>query len=316
MDLSTRRRLRYQSERREAIALHRPLLPSLPACDRSLLKSLNQHGIAITSLSELQLPNTSEFLAAADEVTARLKLQQTDDREWEKGRRQKRVLQRNQFLLTASSSLVAAYPPLFTWGLQSRLLHLIEHYQQLSVAYHGVYLRRDRSLNVVTRSRLWHTDMEDDHTFKVIVYLHEVDEQGGAFQYLPKPMTQKVQQALGQTCGYIRPGKVESLIQPSDWHACTGGRGTVILVDTGSLIHRGTVPQRDRYTAFCDYTSRLPRRPYYCKSSLNPADLHRLAQELSPAQKDCIWWRSTSPGRGKAGRLKQVATETRQLLKC
>ena len=281
LDHLTWSQLRYHSRRSKAITRHQSFLPSLSARDRLLLQALRQDGIAITSLEELQLPKTDEFLAAAAEVQRTLSQSSLNG------------LHQHEFLLTASASLLASQPSLFTWGLQPRLLNLVECYQQLPVAYHGVYLRRDLARGRIVRSRLWHTDMEDEHTLKVIVYLHAMDEQSGPFQYLPKSITQGVQEQLGGTCGYIRPGRVEQLVSPQRWRSCTGPRGTVILVDTGSLIHRGAVPQRDdRYAIFFDYTSRLPQRPYYCKSSLSPVELEQVTEGLSPAQKACIWWRA------------------------
>ena len=75
-------------------------------------------------------------------------------------------------------------PSLFLWGLQPILLNLIENYLQLPVASHGLYQRRDLLNNTIKRSRLWHLDMEDYKILKVIIYLNDVDETVGPFQYL------------------------------------------------------------------------------------------------------------------------------------
>ncbi|NJM56505.1 MAG: hypothetical protein HC857_02255 [Synechococcales cyanobacterium RU_4_20] len=72
-------------------------------------------------------------------------------------------------------------------------------------------------------------------------------------------------------------------------------------VDTAALIHRGKVPERDRYTLFYDYTSRLPRRPYYCKSSLPEPELSRVARVLNQRQRECVFWRESGRVRGSGG---------------
>ncbi len=275
-NLPTLQRL-HQKRQRDAIAHHAPRLPNLSLRDRPLLHALQTDGIAMTSLEALGLGQTEQLLTQSEVVKTILNQTQSTAP--------------GTFLKTASPTLMAQYPGIFAWGLQSRLLNLLEAYLQLPVAYHGVYLRQDLPRNIVRRSRLWHTDMEDDHTLKVAVYLNDVDGEGGPFEYLPKPLSEAMLGQLNHSGGYIRRGAVENLVQPGEWRSCTGPKGTVIIVDSGSLIHRGKVPKRDRYTLFYDYTSRLPRRPYYCKHSLPETELARVAAELTDAQRECIFWR-------------------------
>ncbi len=274
-------RTQFNVHHRAAIAHHSPQLPPLAESEHPLLASLRTEGVAITSLDALNLEMTPQLLRAARSAKQQLaQVNSMDD------------MGPDTFMLSSPLEQMAAHPALLTWGSQPRWLNLIETYLQLPVAYHGVYLRRDLARPIVKRSRLWHTDMEDDHVLKIIVYLNDVDANGGPFEYVPKSLSHWLQRQLGHTCGYVPSGQVEKQIAPDQWKSCTGPAGTVIIVDTGVLIHRGKVPDRDRYTLFYDYTSRLPRRPYYCKSSLPESTLRQLTQGLSDRQKNCVFWRS------------------------
>ncbi|MGH7999621.1 MAG: 2OG-Fe(II) oxygenase, partial [Brasilonema sp.] len=64
------------------------------------------------------------------------------------------------------------------------------------------------------------------------------------------------------------------------------------IVGTGSVFHRGKRPiADDRLAIFFDYTSRQPKFPFYCKSSLPMEDLYSLYPMFSELQKQCVFWR-------------------------
>ncbi|MEO1376734.1 MAG: 2OG-Fe(II) oxygenase, partial [Cyanobacteria bacterium J06635_10] len=74
---------------------------------------------------------------------------------------------------------------------------------------------------------------------------------------------------------------------------CTGIAGTVILAATGSIFHRGKIPvSLDRYAIFFDYTSRKPIvHNHYGASFLSNEDLQLLGKNLSPQQRECVFWK-------------------------
>jgi hypothetical protein len=92
----------------------------------------------------------------------------------------------NEFVVHATNEQMMEYPEIFLWGLEQRLLNIAENYLGLPVAYHGSYFRRDIANQVEKKSRLWHMDSEDRKLFKVIVYLNDINDERGPFQYLPK----------------------------------------------------------------------------------------------------------------------------------
>jgi hypothetical protein len=183
------------------------------------------------------------------------------------------------------------YPSLFLWGMEERLLNIVENYLGLPVAYHGLYIRRDLANGVQRKTRLWHIDKEDRRMVKIIIYLEDVNPDNGPFQYISKSVTPTILRALKQNCGRIKDKDMERVVPPSQWKSCVGSAGTVIMIDSASIFHRGKVPVvSDRLSIFFDYTSRKPKHPYYCKSSFSFNDLITLTKHLSEHKKKCIFW--------------------------
>ncbi|WP_132867023.1 2OG-Fe(II) oxygenase [Scytonema millei] len=261
---------------KEAVEQHTYKLPGLTPNDSQIVKTLKQEGIFMTSLEALNISSTPSVLASVKKVLPTLL----------------NVLPSNkqEFAIHASNAQVMEHPELFLWGLEDRLLDITENYIGLPIAYHGVYFRKDLANDVKLKSRLWHIDTEDRCVFKIIIYLNDVSEGNGPFQYISKPLTALLSSSLGYKHGYLQDKTVEPIIPQSEWISCTGTAGTVILVDTGSIFHRGKVPENsDRFALFYDYSSREPKYPYYCKSSLPQKDLLTLMPRLSTHQQECLW---------------------------
>ncbi|ARV58957.1 phytanoyl-CoA dioxygenase [Nostocales cyanobacterium HT-58-2] len=262
----------------EALAKHMNHLPVLSTTERTIVETLNTEGVVITSLEELSLPSTPQMLQAAKNLMPKIPRVETGDE--------------NEFVVHASSQQMMENPEIFLWGLEERLLNIAENYLGLPVAYHGSYFRRDLTNQVERKSRLWHMDSEDRKLFKVIIYLNDIDDYGGPFQYIPLDITSEVVDTLGYKSGYIKDSTMQQAISPASYKSCTGPSGTVVIAGTGSIFHRGKIPvASDRFAIFFDYTSRQPRLPFYCKSSLPIEDLHSLSTKFSEHQKQCVFWR-------------------------
>lgn len=238
---------------------------------------LENQGICITHLDNLEIDSSKQLMQSCLNVIPSLKAQ--------------KILNPTQYLVIAESQKIIEYPEIFTWGLEQKLIATISKYLKLPAAYHGAYLRRDIANNIVNKSRLWHLDKEDRRMVKIIIYLKDVDQNNGAFQYIPKRFTSDLIHQLRYNHEYLSNEKVERFLSSSEWIACEGKIGTVIFVDTANLFHRGLVPQTsDRWSIFFDYTSAFPLRPYYCKSSLPLKDLLTFASGLSAQQQESVFW--------------------------
>jgi hypothetical protein len=258
-----------------AIVQNASALPPIVPAHITALQQLQEKGIFRTTLGALNLDFSCMHIAQQHVPGL-----------------QQKVSQKHEICHHLLSHQILQTPQLYLWGLQPQLLALIENYLQIPPAYHGIYLRRDMNNRLETKTRRWHIDMEDHRILKVIIYLNDVDETTGPFQYLDRQATQVIQQRLNYRSGYLKSQAVARVVPSDQWHSCVGKAGTVTLVDTARLIHRGKVPTTgDRYTLFYDYTSRQPKQPYYCKSSLNAASLREIIPMLDPAAIPYVLWR-------------------------
>jgi hypothetical protein len=138
------------------------------------------------------------------------------------------------------------------------LLNIAENYIGLPVAYLGVNLRKDIPNQKQVGTRLWHTDGEDRRMLKAIIYLNDVDENGGPFEYIPQNLTPSYRSFKHLYCK-ILDEDMKKVVPACHWKQCTGAAGTVILVDTARLFHHGRVPEKERAALFFCYTSRKPK---------------------------------------------------------
>lgn len=255
-------------------------LPPLEADDRSIVEALHQHGIFITTLTALDIPSTASVLNSSQNLLPELALIPASHRS-----------NKREFLIKASRNQLLKHPEIFLWGLEERLLNIVENYLGLPSAYHGVYFRRDLANGVSGRTRLWHLDKEDRRMVKIIVYLRDVNEGNGPFQYLSSQLTPSIIQILGYDYGIITDARMQQVVPLSQWTSCIGAAGTVIFVDPARIFHRGKMPiDADRFTLFFDFSSREPKHPYYCKSSFSTSELLKLSQSLSQRQINCVFW--------------------------
>ncbi|MGI2904080.1 phytanoyl-CoA dioxygenase family protein [Tolypothrix sp. VBCCA 56010] len=267
----------YELVYQTAVNKHLVNLPVLSTSDRTLVETIKRDGVAITSLSALGIPSNPRFFQVAKKLMSEIPKSISG--------------QKNEFVVHATSQQLMEHPEIFWWGLEQRLLNIVENYLGLPVAYQGVFFRRDIANEVAIKSRLWHIDMEDIKVLKIIVYLNDVNEDAGPFQYIPQSLTSTVARSLKYHSGYIRDETMQQALSPSNWKSCTGLAGTVIFASTASIFHRGKIPVADdRFTVFFDYTSRQPKQPFYNTLSLPKQNLLSLVNNLSKAQKNCVFW--------------------------
>jgi hypothetical protein len=91
-------------------------------------------------------------------------------------------------------------------------------------------------------SQRWHRDPEEDHVVKVFVYLSDVDEDSGPFEYVQGSPTGNRYGAFrpweGKGSGHPDDDEIKAATAPEDRLTLTGRRGTIIFCDT-SGFHRG-----------------------------------------------------------------------------
>lgn len=241
---------------RVSVAKYKKHLPVLSSKDKLIAESLKQQGVYITSLTDLGMPSTTQMWVSATGYAGMI----SAPRNVESGYSLPQIY------------TVTNLPEFFAWGIESRLRNIIESYIELPIAFHGVHVRKDFPNEQQLQTLLWHKDSEDRRMIKIIVYLHDVGEEHGPFEYIPLPGN------IGEWCNYYRVDyrlwksgflgiddrAMMNVIPKKFWKSCPGKAGTVIFVDPRNVLHHGTVRTKERSTAFFVYTSDAPKRPELC----------------------------------------------------
>jgi hypothetical protein len=243
--------------------------------DRAIVEALRRSGAYVTSLDALGIPGTREMVAAADEIFRAIA-----DRAAGKG----------GFVASAPREEIDCRPALIRWGLDERLLDIVESYISMPVDYRGLTVRRDIMGGDQLETRLWHRDYEDRKIVKIIVYLNDVDRGGGAYEFIPR-MHLPIWRVgpLADASGRIDEPTMRRVVPEKAWHSCSGPRGTVVFSDTCSVYHRGTVAHsEDRHALFFCYNSRNPRSPGDCLPLFDRGRFAKAAAGLSARQNAAI----------------------------
>ena len=222
----------------------------LAEADRAVVEKLKRSGAYVTSLQALGIPGSDAILTAGDAVTADLaKLPVAED----------------EFTLVADAEEVARRPELILWGLDERLLAIVTAYIGRPASYRGLTVRRDIHGGPESDTRMWHRDNEDNRIVKIIVYLNDIGEDGGPFEFVSADRTPPTWRVPIVDSSRVTEAEMERLTPAASWHPCTGPRGTVVFTDTCRVYHRGRIAAKeDRRTLFYCYNSRRPLNPQWC----------------------------------------------------
>lgn len=282
-------RLRCWQHKIEGGLIAQTPFTSLPVSDQAILKDLRLQGGVQTSLAALDLPINESFTKAAQALAVQLP-SAADDSNSHLG----------HCIHGDAATIVQDYPEIFLWGLQDRLLDMVENYIQLPVSYLGVDLRKDIPDGKQVGTRFWHTDGEDTCVVKIAVYLSDVKQENGPFEYISKTQFNASYRYFSPT--YLRKNfrqpllddkHMDSIVSSQRWTSCVGPSGTAVIVDTTNVLHHGAVPREERIALFFAYATRAPKNLSFCKEYF-PVEhlLPRFQKDLSKRQWDCLWaWR-------------------------
>ncbi|MCC5637490.1 phytanoyl-CoA dioxygenase [Nostoc sp. CHAB 5844] len=245
--------LNSELDYRRKLWQYAPKLPALEPGDRIIVDTLKREGICITTLANLGFDSTPKLLDAAHTLLPNI----------------------GKDIYTNSSQnppeiyTVTHLPNFYTWGSEQRLLNILEHYIGLPVAYHGVQIRKDFLNTSQFSTMLWHRDSEDRRIIKIIIYLNDVEEKHGPFEYVPASFTSIYNPNFYRLYykiynSGINDETLNKIVPKSAWKSCQGPAGTVIIADTQRLLHHGTVRTQERSTLFFVYTANPPKRPGLC----------------------------------------------------
>lgn len=248
---------------------HSNHLPPLSEQGAAIVAACRREGVAVTSLEALGLPSTDTLLSAAAKLLPEMEVARAAEQKegWQLG--------------TADRP---AYPQIFTvtdlpeftqWATEPQLLNIIENYIGVPIAFQGIHLRRDFANETPVTTELWHRDKEDRRLIKIFLYLTDVKEENGPFEYVPANKMSSLKGWLAQLGVSLRRIKnpVEfgikdsemALVVPrSQWKNCAGPAGTVIFADAAKIFHHGKTRKEGRFALFFVYTAKEPLRPQDC----------------------------------------------------
>jgi hypothetical protein len=246
---------------RQQLVQHASQLPPLSPTDQEALACCQRDGVYVTSLDALGFTSSAAMLEATSHYLGQME--------------QLRPKQK----LDPSSDLTTLHPQIYTmtdlpaftnWGQEPRLLNLVENYIGLPITLQGVHLRRDFANPAPITTELWHQDLEDRRMLKAIIYLTDVEEADGPFEYIPKsaissPTAWRIHRQIERAHAMGIPDQVmEALVPRSAWRHCTGKAGTVVLMDPKNIFHHGKSRLKERAALFYIYTAAQPLHPEHC----------------------------------------------------
>jgi hypothetical protein len=260
----------------EALEAHSLRLPPLDASDLPLFHALRAVGAHVTPVASLRLTGTTEMLAGCDKLTSELAAMPLD------GENAPRLpLHR-----------LMDFPEIYMWGLDRRLLDLVENHVGLPIRYHGADLRREVADGKLTDVRQWHIDAEDRRMFKIIVYLSDVLPGGGPFQYLGRALTIETARRLGYSSGFVSDDAMSAVLSPSQWVECLAASHSAVIADTCQVFHRAQPPRvADRYSITYSWTSTTAIKSYPTMP-LTSQDHAYIAAHTNERQRACLPGRS------------------------
>jgi len=264
--LLTRRRHQAQ------LAAHAPKLPRISGLAQGLVAELGTTGVLQRPISALEIAGTDQMLTGLMTLVGELKALP--------------VTANNAPRLPIARLL--EFPEIYLWGLDERLLDLVESYIGLPVHYHGADLRREIADGVTNDVRQWHIDAEDHRMFKIIAYLNDVTEVGGPFEYMTRQTSERAARGLRYVSGFVPDAAMEKVMPRSDWRMATGPSFSANVADTCAVFHRAKPPTKvDRYSVTFSWTSRAPMKTYASMPMVQET-YDSLMRGLSSRQRGCV----------------------------
>jgi hypothetical protein len=265
----------------KAVDYHAPFLPLLDNQGKLIVDTLRRQGTCVIPLSELELSATEQMMTRAFTMADKLKTFSKIDRA--------KIDQGKKSEISPAQEDFGEFPEFLLWGLESKLLDIIENYIQLPILYQGYAVRRSIADGKYSGVRRWHIDWEDRCVIKVIIYLNDVAAGGGAYEYIDRDKTLEAIQALNYyNLGYLSAAEMKEAVSPIDWTTCLAKQGTVIISDTSSVFHRAQPPTNiDRYSITFCYTSANPL-VIWPNPPVARQEWEEIDRQLNHRQRNCL----------------------------
>ena len=259
----------------------------LDSDEQKVIDDLDEHGVHVTSIECLFKDNSKAIMAALASAAEALEVSDS-------GNLPDYLKKKTSSYDMLASALISKYPEIFFIGLSSKLLNIVETYLGLPAAYHGVALRRSLTDGLQVGPRIWHKDDEDFRVFRMVIYLHDVIEGGGPFEYVPRSYDLSYN-SFQRVESNITAAEMLRVVPQDILRQVYGKAGTVIICDTANTFHHEKLQEKQRRSvAMLGYSSRAPKNMPLAKSHY-PAEAikDQLYPLLTPSQQPYVYgWRN------------------------
>jgi Phytanoyl-CoA dioxygenase (PhyH) len=256
--------------------------PVLDEVQRRVVADVERDGYSLLAFADL-FPDPAEW-AALEGMRDRFVAETEAD--LEKGGEHVRVREGKEFVVRLLSYGVALGldQPWFAVSTSRRMLDIANTYLRMwsKLEYVDVWysVPQPKDASRVS-SQLWHRDYNDKHLLKAFLYLVDVDEEMGPFQYIPgsQPGGPYADawpwRPLGQN--YPTEGELEQCVPASAIHAFVGPKASLVFCNTSGFHRGGFSTTAPRVLATATYSSpaslaSLTERSYDFSGSLDELD--------------------------------------------
>jgi hypothetical protein len=257
---------RYLSNRK-ARTLYAENRPSLDDTQRQVVQALHDAGYSLLTADRLFAPETWQAVQeeGAEFVSATVQGLEGDG--------ELRRREGKDYLVRKydTGGVLGLDNPWLSACISRRLLDIANEYLQLwsKLEYIDLWYSLPVGESAERKaSQIWHRDFDDSHLLKVFLYLSDVDERSGPFEYVPGSHPEGrlagVHPWAPMGVGRISDKELAKYIETGDVRTFTAPRGTLIFCNTSGL-HRG---------GFAEANPRVLAAVTYC----SPASLHSLTE--------------------------------------
>lgn len=241
----------------EARRAHERQPVELDDLQRGIVETLEEEGIALLPFTELLGQELWEELETSSREFARAI-------ERDGGAPTKKT--KKEYLRRAYAPGPVALDESNPWlraGSDPRLLAVVNEYLGLwsKLSYVDQWYTLPRGEIDRVASQRWHRDYNDKHLLKVFLYMNDVDEAAGPFEYIPGTMIRGNRfadvypwEVFGEDL-YPPDAALEQLTGADESHVVTGSAGTLILCDTTGFHRGGFAIERPRVMGVWNYVS-------------------------------------------------------------
>lgn len=242
---------------------YRSTAASLDAVQQRILAELDTRGFAVLTIGDLFPDDTAAELLDA----GRRFIDETEEglaREAAGGESELRRRAGKEFVVRGYSYGVSVGmdDPWFRAGASARMLDLANAYLRMwsKLEYFDVWYSVPQPADEDrVASQRWHRDYNDKHLLKAFLYLVDVDEDTGPFQYVPGSAGSGPYAAewpwrpLGEN--YPDEEELAQRIPAADVQTFTGPAGTLVFCNTSGFHRGGFTTDRPRVLATWTYSS-------------------------------------------------------------